>query len=138
LRRTAARLPHKEAVICGKIGRSYGELDRICNRLANGLFAGGIRTGDRVAILSRNSHAFAAMRFALSRIGAVLVPIMLNAEEIAFIPRSSGATVLAMGADLAETGRNRAHLERSPWMRFDVTICEDPRVQRWLQRRAAA
>jgi DNA-binding transcriptional MocR family regulator len=28
----------------------------------------------------------------------------------------------------------RPHLGRSPWMRFNVTVCEDPRVQRWLQR----
>jgi DNA-binding transcriptional MocR family regulator len=28
----------------------------------------------------------------------------------------------------------RPHLERSPWMRFNVALCEDPRVQRWLQR----
>jgi DNA-binding transcriptional MocR family regulator len=31
----------------------------------------------------------------------------------------------------------RPHLERSPWMRFNVTACEDARVQRWLQRQAA-
>ncbi len=30
----------------------------------------------------------------------------------------------------------RPHLERSPWMRFNVTACEDPRVQRWLTRQA--
>ena len=32
----------------------------------------------------------------------------------------------------------RPHLERSPWMRFNVTVCEEPRVQRWLQRTASA
>jgi len=31
----------------------------------------------------------------------------------------------------------RPHLERSPWMRFNVAACEDPRVQRWLQRQMA-
>ena len=31
----------------------------------------------------------------------------------------------------------RPHLERSPWMRFNVAICEDRRVQDWLQRQAA-
>jgi DNA-binding transcriptional MocR family regulator len=30
----------------------------------------------------------------------------------------------------------RPHLERSPWMRFNVTVCEDPRVQRWLEKMA--
>ena len=30
----------------------------------------------------------------------------------------------------------RPHLECSPWMRFNITACEDTRVQRWLQRQA--
>lgn len=32
----------------------------------------------------------------------------------------------------------RPHLERSPWMRFNVTVCEDRRVQRWLERLASS
>jgi DNA-binding transcriptional MocR family regulator len=32
----------------------------------------------------------------------------------------------------------RPHLERSPWMRFNVAVCEDKRVQNWLQRLASA
>jgi DNA-binding transcriptional MocR family regulator len=32
----------------------------------------------------------------------------------------------------------RPHLKRSPWMRFNFAVCEDPRLQRWLQRQAAA
>ncbi len=32
----------------------------------------------------------------------------------------------------------RPHLERSPWMRFNVAVCEDPRVLRWLQRQMEA
>jgi DNA-binding transcriptional MocR family regulator len=31
----------------------------------------------------------------------------------------------------------RPHLERSPWMRFNVTACEDSRVQQWLQRQVS-
>jgi DNA-binding transcriptional MocR family regulator len=38
------------------------------------------------------------------------------------------------GIMLAPGAVFRPHLERSPWMRFNVTTCEDPRVQRWLQR----
>src|SRR5215471_3001036 len=41
------------------------------------------------------------------------------------------------GIMLAPGAVFRPHLERSPWMRFNVTVCEDPRVQRWLQRQAA-
>jgi fatty-acyl-CoA synthase len=106
LRRTAGRVPHKTAIRCGETTWTYAEFDRICSRLAAGLWARGIRPGDRIAILSRNSHAFAAMRFALARIGAVLVPInfMLNAQEIAFILQNSGTTALAIGPDFLENG----------------------------------
>ncbi|MGP0089766.1 MAG: PLP-dependent aminotransferase family protein [Xanthobacteraceae bacterium] len=41
------------------------------------------------------------------------------------------------GIMLAPGAIFRPHLERSPWMRFNVTVCEDTRVQRWLQRQAA-
>jgi len=40
--------------------------------------------------------------------------------------------MLALGAVF------RPHLERSPWMRFNVAVCEDTRVQRWLQRQSAS
>src|SRR5689334_10491727 len=110
LRRTAKRVPTKLAIVCGEVRWSYAEFDRVVNRLARGLLAEGIAAGDRVAILSRNSHAFAALRFALAKIGAVLVPInfMLNAEECAFILRSAGAKALAMGPDFVELGRAAA------------------------------
>ncbi len=32
----------------------------------------------------------------------------------------------------------RPHLERSPWMRFNVAVCEDRRVHSWLQRLASS
>jgi fatty-acyl-CoA synthase len=110
LRRTARRFPDKLAIACGEVRWTYAEFDLLCSRLAQGLRERQIGTGDRVAILARNSHAFAALRFALARIGAVLVPInfMLNADEIAFILRSSGAIALAVGAEFAEIGHAAA------------------------------
>ncbi len=122
LRRTAARSPTKPAVICGELVWTYAELDQITNRLANGLAARGVATGDRVAILSRNSHAFVALRFALARLGAVLVPInfMLNADEVGFVLRHAGAKLLAVGPDLvalatAAIGRDTA-VQQLVWL----------------------
>ena len=114
LRRTAARLPNKPAIRCGQVSWTYREFDTVVNRLANGLAAGragaAVREGDRVAVLSRNSHAFAALRFALARLGAVLVPInfMLNADEVAYILKHSDARLLAVGSDLLALGRAAA------------------------------
>jgi fatty-acyl-CoA synthase len=115
LHRTAARLPNKPAIVCGSVQWSYAEFDRLCNRLANGLAGIGVQAGERVAILSRNSHAFAAMRFALARLGAVLVPInfMLNAKEAAYILRHAGARLLCVGPDMVELGQAAARLDTS-------------------------
>jgi DNA-binding transcriptional MocR family regulator len=41
------------------------------------------------------------------------------------------------GIMLAPGAIFRPHLERSPWMRFNIAVCEDTRVQRWLQRQAS-
>ena len=107
LRRSARRDPDKTAVICGDVSWTFAQLDATCNRLGHGLLGLGIGTGDRVAVLSRNSHAFAALRFAVARIGAILVPInfMLNPDEINFILANSGAKLLASGPDFVEAAR---------------------------------
>ena len=65
LRRSALRLPAKAAIICGLTTWTYGEFDALVSRLAAGLATRGVQTGDRVAVLARNSHGFAALRFAL-------------------------------------------------------------------------
>jgi DNA-binding transcriptional MocR family regulator len=41
------------------------------------------------------------------------------------------------GVMLAPGAVFRPHLERSPWMRFNIPACDDVRVQRWLQKQAA-
>lgn len=107
LRRSAARTPGKTAVICGDVSWTYAEFNAIVDRLAAGLAARGIGKGERVAILARNSHAFAALRFALARLGAVLVPInfMLKAEEVAYILKHAGARLLATDSGLAALAR---------------------------------
>ena len=109
LHRSAARHPHKLAIACGPVRWTYREFDALCDRLAAGLAQQGIAKGDRVAILARNSHAFAALRFALARLGAVLVPInfMLKAEEAAYILRHAGARLLATDSGLAAAGPGR-------------------------------
>jgi fatty-acyl-CoA synthase len=107
LHRSAARTPNRLAVVCGDTSWTYAEFDRISARVAAGLAERGVTKGTRIAILARNSHAFVAMRFALARLGAVLVPInfMLKAEEVAYILRHAGATMLATDSGLAALAR---------------------------------
>ena len=113
LRRTAQRLPAKTAIICGDTQWTYAEFDALVTRLAAGLSGMGVAQGERVAVLARNSHAFAALRFALARLGAVLVPInfMLKADEVAYILRHAGARTLATDSGLADLARAAAALD---------------------------
>jgi fatty-acyl-CoA synthase len=110
LQRSAARTPHKLAIACGDVRWTYAEFDALCSRVAAGLHERGVGKGSRVAVLARNSHAFAALRFALARLGAVLVPInfMLKAGEAAYILRHAGAEMLATDSGLAELARAAA------------------------------
>ncbi|MCV0438002.1 MAG: acyl-CoA synthetase [Hydrogenophaga sp.] len=113
LRRTAQRLPAKTAIVCGDTQWTYAEFDALVSRLAAGLAGIGVAQGDKVAVLARNSHGFAALRFALARRGAVMVPInfMLKADEVAYILRHAGARTLATDSGLAELARAAAALD---------------------------
>ena len=107
LRRSAARHPDRMAVADATTTRSYADLDADAGRIANALHARGVRPGDRVALLSRNSVEYAQAIFGVARAGAVLVPVnfMLNASEAGYVLGHSGSVaLLAQGAllDVAE------------------------------------
>ncbi|MEZ5740436.1 MAG: acyl-CoA synthetase [Burkholderiaceae bacterium] len=157
LRRSRLRFPDKPAIRCGDIDWTYAQFDDCCTRLAAGLAARGVQVGDRVAMLARNSHAFAAMRFAVARLGAVLVPInfMLKADEARYILEHSGATVLCTDDGLAALAREASratavtclvglpdeHGRAAPaeLLGFDALLaCESPMPERDLHEQMLA
>jgi fatty-acyl-CoA synthase len=113
LHRSAMRYPGKTGLVCGDTRWTFAEFDGMCDRVAAGLSRLGVGKDSRVAVLARNSHGFAALRFALARLGAVLVPInfMLKAEEVAYILKHAGAQMLATDSGLADTARAAAALD---------------------------
>jgi len=96
LRRSAARLPDKTALVFRDHSDSFAQLNAAVDRAANGLAAQGITKGDRVALLTHNNRTFVVLRFALARLGAVTTPVnfMLNAEDVAYLLDHSGACLL--------------------------------------------
>lgn len=111
LRRSALRHGARPAIICGDVHWSYAEFDLVVDRLSNGLRNAGVVKGDRIAVIARNSHAFAALRFAVARIGAVFVPInfMLNVDDAGYILEHSEARFLFVDAttvDVAQQARS--------------------------------
>ena len=107
LHRSAKRHPAKTAIVCGTTEWSYAAFDAVCDRVAAGLAERGVGKGSKVAVLARNSHGFAALRFALARLGAVMVPInfMLKAEEVGYILRHAGAAILVTFVSSADAVR---------------------------------
>ncbi|ODU71735.1 MAG: acyl-CoA synthetase [Novosphingobium sp. SCN 66-18] len=110
LLRSASRYPHKLAVADGDERWSYQKLVARAEDLAAGLADIGIGKGERVAVLSRNSLQFVALRFAVARAGAIFVPInfMLNVDDVAYILEHSGAAALFVDESCATVGLNAA------------------------------
>lgn len=75
---------------------SYAQLSGRVRRLAGILTAGGLRRGDRVAYLGRNSSLLLETVLAATHIGAIFVPVSfrLAADEVAFLLKDSGAHTL--------------------------------------------
>ena len=79
-RRNVFRSPGKIAVIDPAAGRqwTYGELDRVTNRLARALMAHGVGPGDRVMYQLYNSSPFVFCYIAPQKLGAVNEPANFN------------------------------------------------------------
>ena len=75
LRRATLLYADKIGVVDAGRRFTYGDLQRRANRLGNALRGLGIEPGDRVCILSPNSHFFLESFYGTSLIGAILVPL---------------------------------------------------------------
>jgi len=92
---------------------TYREAWEEANRLANAFAAGGLATGDRIAVLAKNSIEYALLYFAASKAGVVPVPLntRLAPAEWAYIIADARARVLLAGPEfLAAIDGSRAEL----------------------------
>ena len=105
LERAQNRLPDKEALIFKGERTTYGSLYQHACRLSAALEKHfGIRRGDRVAIFLPNIPEFIVSYYAIERLGAIAVSlnVMLKREEVEFILRDCGASVLIATPQLLE------------------------------------
>ncbi len=96
IRRTADRRADQTALRFMGLTLSHGRLFQLVDRLATGLAARGIKSGDRVILLLPNCPQFVISYYALMRLGATAVLANpLNVErELIFKFQDSGAKVL--------------------------------------------
>src|SRR5690242_1320790 len=81
---TADRHAGRPAIVYGAEEISYAALLETTERLARGLASLGIGAGDRVALVHPNTPEFVQTFFAVTALGAVLVPLnpLYQAEEL--------------------------------------------------------
>jgi len=96
LRRASQKFPRRPFVITDNRTWTYEELEAWSERIAAGLVERGVRPGDHVALLMANFPEFIAVKFAISRVGAVAVPInFLNRrDELGYVLKQSDAVLL--------------------------------------------
>jgi acyl-CoA synthetase (AMP-forming)/AMP-acid ligase II len=113
LSKRGALNPWQEALVDDATGLrfTFADLNEQDDRAAQELTECGLAKADRVAVLLPNSHQLVDLFYGAARAGLVVVPLnwRLVADELAFMLRDSGATVLvfdgahdALVADLRE------------------------------------
>ncbi|MCF8146816.1 MAG: o-succinylbenzoate--CoA ligase [Deltaproteobacteria bacterium] len=115
--------PAEEAVVDGEKHLTYCQLNQRVNRLAHGLQALGVQSGDRISILAYNCSEFVEVIMAAAKLGAILVPLnwRLTPAELSYILNDSVAHMLFFHPELATLAQGVK--ETSPirrWILLDV------------------
>ena len=103
LRRSARLFPDRTAVIDGCHRYTYRKLEERVHRLSNALRQRGIGMGDKVAVLSPNSHRMLEAFFAVPQIGAVVTPLnyRLTVGDFGYILEHAEAKALLVDWEFA-------------------------------------
>lgn len=122
----AARQPAREFIVGGATRLTYAEARARVRQLAKGLHQLGVRRGDKVALLLDNRAEWLLIDFAVTLLGATLVPISTwsrprelgyvlshcDATTFITVDRFMGNDYLAMLAEIGEPGSSRLPLLR--------------------------
>ena len=100
----AARHGERTALIIGDRHLSFSKLEALSNKVANGLVALGVKTGDRVSLFGGNSWEWVVAYHGIAKTGAVLNPLssMLTTDELRYTIGDVGARVVVAASDKVE------------------------------------
>jgi long-chain acyl-CoA synthetase len=95
----ATLFPEKTALVFEGIRISYREMNERVNRFANALIALGCKKGERLAILSENTHKYMEVYFSAAKAGMSVTPLnfRLSNSELTHIVNDSEASVYMAG-----------------------------------------
>jgi acyl-CoA synthetase (AMP-forming)/AMP-acid ligase II len=110
---------------------TYHQLDLVSNSLAHSLRSLGVKKGDRIAVSLGNNAEFAAVTYAIFKLGVILVPLNpgFNSTQVAAALNHLGVETLIIGAvtDLAyKPCRGRGNLEL---LRGIIPNLDQPKIE---------
>jgi len=117
----------------GALTRSFAEVDRLTNSVANGLAAFGVERGSKVAIMAPNALAFVDAWLGTVKLGAVYVPINTDYRGNILRYQLGKADVTHMLIDPAFLERLDAVLDGLPKLRHVVLTTTAPGWPRSLR-----
>ncbi|MEZ5959409.1 MAG: fatty acid--CoA ligase [Hyphomonadaceae bacterium] len=85
---------------------TFAQLDANSNRGVAALLAEGVKKGDRICYLGKNSDQYFELLLAVMKAGAVIAPIgwRLSADEVAYIIDDAQSSLLFVGPECVECG----------------------------------
>ena len=96
---------------------NYAQFDRLTNRVANALIAEGLKPGQRIAYVGKNSDCYFELLIGAAKAGVVMTPIgwRLAPPEVAYIVGDSQAPIVFVGPEvIGHTEDVAAHLPYRP------------------------
>ena len=110
--------PQREFLVHQGKSWTWQAFDAAAQKLACALTARGIKRGDRVSIVARNSDAHPLLLFACARIGAIMVPSNpeFGVQELGYVLKHAAVSAVICGVEgLAVAREAAAGVETAPW-----------------------
>lgn len=122
----ARKTPGETAISDDRGGRlSWAQFNDTAEQMASAMAAAGVRSGDTVALLARNSCEFYVVYIAASKLGAAFAPINYRfapAEMTAVLRDSHPAMVILEDPDQDVARQVVSELPGLKWHRLDPTL----------------
>ncbi|WP_040206139.1 acyl-CoA synthetase [Neobacillus jeddahensis] len=105
LSQSASKFPELLAIECEGRSYTYRQFNEEVNQLAHGLLQYGVKKGDKLALMMKNSDHYVFTFFAAAKIGAVAVPVnfRLTASEVHYILAQSDTAIVVCDKEFEAT-----------------------------------
>ena len=134
----AARGPDRPFVLYEQTTWSWRSFDEEVQKAAALFIELGIRKGDRVGVMGRNSDAHLVVLLAVARIGAIMVPVNpeFGAEEAGYVLRHAEVSGVVASRELLDVAREACGgASATPWfLTLDVPAEDVPSLRQAADR----